>query len=158
MSLARMPADTRLADGGGVQGISSLLILDRLMRNTANKTDTASSNSLKPCDVFDMIAGIGAGRWVSLSERILCRLLNRIRWLALLLGCIRLSVVQCMIEYQGMSKAIIRPETLAAKARTMCGLPIFDVQGAVRYVERLCERMKTSESLGSQNMDDVRCK
>src|SRR5262249_25091221 len=48
-------------DGGGVRGISSLVILRRLMRMID------PSNELRPCDVFDMIGGTSTGGLVSLK-------------------------------------------------------------------------------------------
>jgi hypothetical protein len=48
-------------DGGGVRGLSSLLILQHLMRMIDNQ------NPPKPCDVFDMIAGTSTGGFVAVS-------------------------------------------------------------------------------------------
>jgi patatin-like phospholipase/acyl hydrolase len=42
-------------DGGGVRGLSSLLILDKLMKMVNRRTPP------KPCEVFDMIAGTSTG-------------------------------------------------------------------------------------------------
>jgi patatin-like phospholipase/acyl hydrolase len=42
-------------DGGGVRGLSSLLILRRLMEAID------PHNPPKPCDVFDMIGGTSTG-------------------------------------------------------------------------------------------------
>ena len=45
-------------DGGGVRGLSSLMILKQLM-------ETIDSDSPpKPCDYFDMIGGTSTGGWV----------------------------------------------------------------------------------------------
>ncbi|KAG6990922.1 hypothetical protein G7Y79_00060g092260 [Physcia stellaris] len=43
-------------DGGGLQGISTLFILDQLL-----KTIAPNNGEARPCDVFDVIAGIGTG-------------------------------------------------------------------------------------------------
>jgi hypothetical protein len=48
-------------DGGGVRGLSSLLILQHLMRMIDDQ------NPPKPCDVFDMIAGTSTGGFVAVS-------------------------------------------------------------------------------------------
>jgi hypothetical protein len=44
-----------LPDGGRVRSLSSLLILHRLMRSINPETPP------KPCEVFDLIGGTGAG-------------------------------------------------------------------------------------------------
>jgi patatin-like phospholipase/acyl hydrolase len=53
-----MPGDNlRLLalDGGGVRGLSSLLILERLMQAVDSEAPP------KPCDYFDMIGGTSTG-------------------------------------------------------------------------------------------------
>jgi patatin-like phospholipase/acyl hydrolase len=45
-------------DGGGVRGLSALIILEQLM-------DTVNLDSPpKPCDYFNMIGGTSTGGWV----------------------------------------------------------------------------------------------
>jgi hypothetical protein len=56
-------------DGGGLQAISSLLILDKLLDSIA-KNNNVPHRKPRPCDVFDTIAGIGAGGWLAI---LLCR-------------------------------------------------------------------------------------
>jgi patatin-like phospholipase/acyl hydrolase len=53
-------SDLRLLvlDGGGVRGLSALMILEQLME--AVDPDAP----LKPCDYFDMIGGTSAGGWI----------------------------------------------------------------------------------------------
>ena len=48
-------------DGGGVRGLSSLIILEQLMETI----DVDSPP--KPCDYFDMIGGTSTGGWVVAS-------------------------------------------------------------------------------------------
>jgi patatin-like phospholipase/acyl hydrolase len=45
-------------DGGGVRGLSALIILEQLMETIDPETPP------KPCDYFDMIGGTGTGGWV----------------------------------------------------------------------------------------------
>ena len=47
-------------DGGGLRAISTLLILDKLL-DTVAITNNVPNQRPRPCDVFDVIAGIGAG-------------------------------------------------------------------------------------------------
>jgi patatin-like phospholipase/acyl hydrolase len=46
-------------DGGGVRGLSALLILEQLMEAIDPE------NPPKPCDYFDMIGGTSTGGWVT---------------------------------------------------------------------------------------------
>ena len=48
-------------DGGGVRGLSSLLILKRIMYVLDQKVDRAVKRPLLPCDYFDMVAGTSTG-------------------------------------------------------------------------------------------------
>jgi patatin-like phospholipase/acyl hydrolase len=46
-----------IIDGGGVKGLASLLILQRIFRVLQEKTGT----SPKPCEYFDLIGGTSTG-------------------------------------------------------------------------------------------------
>jgi patatin-like phospholipase/acyl hydrolase len=48
-------------DGGGVRGLSSLYILQRLMESID------AENPPKPCEYFDIIGGTSTGGYVSAS-------------------------------------------------------------------------------------------
>lgn len=54
MSLPRILA----LDGGGVRGLSSLLILREIMEEIGRRNDT---DPPLPCQYFDMIGGTGTG-------------------------------------------------------------------------------------------------
>ena len=51
-------------DGGGVRGLSSLYIFQKLMLNID------SNNHPKPCEYFDMIGGTSTGGYRNISCRI----------------------------------------------------------------------------------------
>jgi patatin-like phospholipase/acyl hydrolase len=51
--------DLRDADGGGVRGVSSLIILDKIMNNIKDMYNLAEVP--KPCDFFHMIGGTSTG-------------------------------------------------------------------------------------------------
>lgn len=70
-------------DGGGVKGLSSLLILRKLMENIS------PTNPPKPCEYFDMICGTSTGGLI-----------------AIMLGRLRLSVKECIEEYRKLSPLI----------------------------------------------------
>lgn len=46
-------------DGGGIRGLSSLMILDQLMQSVNPESPP------KPCDYLDMIGGTSTGGWVT---------------------------------------------------------------------------------------------
>lgn len=52
-------------DGGGLQAISTLLTLDKLLSTVAENSKVPYKKP-RPCDVFDTIAGIGAGGWLAI--------------------------------------------------------------------------------------------
>jgi patatin-like phospholipase/acyl hydrolase len=49
-------------DGGGVRGLSSLLILKDIMAQLNSERE--HEQILKPCDVFDLIGGTSTGGYV----------------------------------------------------------------------------------------------
>jgi hypothetical protein len=57
------PVSLRVNDAidGGAQGLSTLLILNRLMETIERKLGSKKDTLLRPCDVFDVIAGVGTG-------------------------------------------------------------------------------------------------
>ncbi|KAK3355191.1 phospholipase, patatin family protein, partial [Neurospora tetraspora] len=65
-------------DGGGVHGLSSLLILQRLMMEAAEDHNKPP----KPCDYFDMIGGTSTGGLI-----------------AIMLGRLRMTIEDCISAY-----------------------------------------------------------
>ncbi|OAQ71845.1 kinesin [Purpureocillium lilacinum] len=70
-------------DGGGVRGLSSLYILQRLMEQIDPRDPP------KPCDYFDMICGTSTGGLI-----------------AIMLGRLRMTVAQCIREYEQLSSSV----------------------------------------------------
>lgn len=86
-------------DGGGVRGLSSLIILQHLMGSVAKheqklgirtKDDTTVP---KPCDYFDLIGGTSTGGII-----------------AILLGRLRLSVRECIVIYSYLAADIFKKD------------------------------------------------
>ena len=48
-------------DGGGFRGLSTLLILKRLMERTNAARKVSGLDPVKPCELFDLIGGTGTG-------------------------------------------------------------------------------------------------
>lgn len=74
-------------DGGGVRGVSELIILQQLMLNIQKYYRLPTIP--KPCEVFDMIGGTSTGGLI-----------------AIMLGRLRMSVDQAIEEYRNLSKEV----------------------------------------------------
>ncbi|KFY98961.1 hypothetical protein V500_01509 [Pseudogymnoascus sp. VKM F-4518 (FW-2643)] len=70
-------------DGGGVRGLSSLLILENLMHRISPEAE------LLPCNIFDMIGGTSTGGII-----------------AIMLGRLQMSVKDCIASYHDLSREI----------------------------------------------------
>lgn len=110
-------------DGGGIKGYTALLILRRLIRTIS--ADAGSSSLLKPCDVFDLIAGTSTGGII-----------------AVMLGRLHMTVDECIEAYEHLGKEIFdRPlgGQLGRVIRGMAGSPFYDIgdlQEVIRFVMR----------------------
>jgi patatin-like phospholipase/acyl hydrolase len=51
-------------DGGGVRGLSSLLILRDIMEDIEHRTE--ADETPKPCEYFDLIGGTGTGGLIAI--------------------------------------------------------------------------------------------
>ncbi|KAF2148076.1 phospholipase, patatin family protein, partial [Myriangium duriaei CBS 260.36] len=71
-------------DGGGIRGLSALLIIRKLMEFID------SDNPPKPCDHFDMIGGTGTGGLI-----------------AVMLGRLEMTVDECIDQYVALHSSII---------------------------------------------------
>ncbi|OCK85167.1 FabD/lysophospholipase-like protein [Lepidopterella palustris CBS 459.81] len=84
-------------DGGGVRGLSSLMVLDDLMENIAHEERRLGRRShsdnapLKPCDYFDLIGGTSTGGII-----------------AILLSRLRLDCKQCIGIYSHLAEKIFK--------------------------------------------------
>jgi calcium-independent phospholipase A2-gamma len=92
-----------MLDGGGVRGLSSLLILKRLMYSLGSAM-TPEREDLEPWQYFDLIGGTSTGGII-----------------AVMLGRLRMSVDECIAEYEKLSAFVFRekkvgkPELFKAK-------------------------------------------
>ncbi|KAH4075079.1 hypothetical protein HBH50_033610 [Parastagonospora nodorum] len=84
-------------DGGGVRGLSSLMVLDDLMENIAQEEKRIGRRAqndhspLKPCDYFDLIGGTSTGGII-----------------AILLSRLRLDCKQCISIYSKLAEQIFK--------------------------------------------------
>lgn len=81
------PVNVLSLDGGGVRGVSSLVILDRIMEKIQRRDGLEEIP--KPCDYFDMIAGTSTGGLI-----------------AVMLGRLRMSTTEALKAYDDCAASI----------------------------------------------------
>lgn len=79
-------------DGGGVRGLSSLMILDGLMATVDPESPP------KPCEYFDMIGGTSTGGLI-----------------AVMLGRLRMTVHECIEAYTSLSDKVFEKKSHRVK-------------------------------------------
>lgn len=75
-------------DGGGVKGLFSILVLDRLM-DEVQKIEGTTSTRKRPCDYFDLIGGTSTGGL-----------------LAIMLGRLEMDTKDCIRTYRSLAQTI----------------------------------------------------
>jgi predicted acylesterase/phospholipase RssA len=127
-------------DGGGIRGLSSLIILRRIMY-TIEPTDDLYA-IMKPCDYFDMICGTSTGGLVNdvgVNKRYtyLCRLI------AIMLGRLHMGVQECIDEYSALARNIFQEKPLSflypKSVAAMLGTSRFSGDKLAEAVKRLVE-------------------
>ncbi|KAF8535216.1 acyl transferase/acyl hydrolase/lysophospholipase [Trichophaea hybrida] len=108
----RRPLRLLSLDGGGVRGISSLVILKHLMSRLV-EDGVVTSNTL-PCEYFDMIAGTSTGGII-----------------AILLGRFRMSVDECINLYERLGSEIFGNPKRFQKGTKYSASKLEDVMGRV---------------------------
>ena len=93
-------------DGGGIRGLSELIILQRLMYGLGQKLGHPPDSPPKPCEVFDLIAGTSTGGLI-----------------AIMLGKLRMDVDTCIEEYVAMAPQIFPVEGFIARKIRWSNLP-----------------------------------
>ena len=127
-------------DGGGLQGVSTLLILQRLLNSIA-KNNGGADGKPRPCDVFDVIAGIGSGGW-----------------LALLLGRFQMDVGAALSEWYNLIDCIeprSKVEQLRMRVLQHC---YFDTDRLVDQVDELTKFYETDKHMFLAPQKGTRCK
>lgn len=122
-------------DGGGVRGLSSLLVLKQLMESLD------PIKPPKPCEYFDMIAGTSTGGLI-----------------AIMLGRLQMSVDECINEYKKLSSKVFTKVrhrldyTLGIQGR-------FDHSALEDSIRSLLEaRSMDPEALFAESEDTAVCK
>ncbi|KAF2815263.1 FabD/lysophospholipase-like protein, partial [Mytilinidion resinicola] len=84
-------------DGGGVRGLSSLLILQRIMHVLEKKAGLEGEQPPRPCEYFDIIAGTSTGGLI-----------------AIMLGTLRMSIDDAIKSYMDFAPKIFPKEGFAS--------------------------------------------
>lgn len=136
----KKPLKILTIDGGGLQGISTLLILDKLLGAIARNNGVQDSKP-RPCDVFDVIAGIGPGGW-----------------LALLLGRFQMDVSAALAEWYNLIDTIA-PRSKAEELRMrLMQHSYFDTDRLVEQIDQLTESYETDKHMFFTPPSGTRCK
>ena len=125
-------------DGGGLQAVSTLLILNELLEKIAEQNGVPERKP-RPCDVFDTIAGIGAGGW-----------------LAIFLGRFRMDITSCLNEWCKLTQRITpssRKEKLRLRIFQHC---YFDTDRLVEHIDHLTNVFGTGKTLHETDPGGVR--
>ena len=127
-------------DGGGLQGVSPLLILNRLLVSIVDASEDPIRKP-RPCQVFDVIAGYGAGGW-----------------LALLLGRFRMGLEDALTEWHNLISHITASSKSERLRMRMMEHTHFDPERLVEHVDKLANLYKTDKHMFSTPTDNARCK
>ena len=127
-------------DGGGLQGISTLLILDKLLDAIARNNDGSNSKP-RPCDVFDVIAGIGPGGW-----------------LALLLGRFQMDVSSALAEWYNLIECIAPQSKTEELRMRVLHNSYFDSARLVEQIDQMADFYETGKHMFFTPPSSTRCK
>ena len=127
-------------DGGGLQGISTLLILDNLLDTIARNNGVENSKP-RPCDVFDVIAGIGPGGW-----------------LALLLGRFQMDTSAALVEWYNLIDCITPRSKAEELVMRLMQRSYFDTDRLLQQVDELTEFYETDKHMFLTPPDGTRCR
>ena len=121
-------------DGGGVRGLSSLMILQQLMA-TVNPESPP-----KPCEYFDMIGGTSTGGLI-----------------AIMLGRLRMTVEDCIDAYTSLSDKVFEKKShrVTVKGKLQGRFDMVELEGAVKQI--LVDRSFDKDAL-LKDSPDAPCK
>jgi patatin-like phospholipase/acyl hydrolase len=140
MNSTKQPANGReprllALDGGGVRGLSSLMILKQLMEHIN------ADNPPRPCDYFNLIGGTSTGGLI-----------------AIMLGRLRMNVDECIGAYTDLSSKIFN----RVKYRSDWHDNVqerFDPKSVARAVKNmLLQRGLTEDALLNETEKEAACK
>jgi hypothetical protein len=113
-------------DGGGVKGLTSLLILRRLMLQLKRDVTDPDEPIPRPCDVFDLIGGTSTGGLI-----------------AIMLGRLGMTIDECIDTYKKFGKTVFGKKKAFGIGRTMFSGSMYetkDLQTAIKSL--VAERLR----------------
>lgn len=124
-------------DGGGIRGLSTLIILQRIMFALDTKVDQAIERPLRPCQFFDLMAGTSTGGLI-----------------AIMLGTMRMTIDECLAAYLDLAPKIFPEEGFLSGSKagrlfkSARGTARFDAAALEREVKRMVvEQLKKEEGV-----------
>ncbi|KAF2259411.1 FabD/lysophospholipase-like protein [Lojkania enalia] len=101
-------------DGGGIRGLSTLLIIQRIMFVLDSKVDPAIERPLRPCHFFDLMAGTSTGGLI-----------------CIMLGTMRMTIDECITAYLELAPKIFPEEGILYGSKA--GKLFKSFRGAARF-------------------------
>jgi patatin-like phospholipase/acyl hydrolase len=127
-----------------MQGLSMLLILEDLIQAISATNVDITKEKLRPCDLFDMIGGVGIGGW-----------------LALLLGRFRLDVAECIRAYNTILSAISNAAPRGRRGtfrQNLLNEPDYDESELTEVINYLIKKYDVGTSMLIKDLSTVRCR
>jgi patatin-like phospholipase/acyl hydrolase len=121
-------------DGGGVRGLSALIILEQLME--AVNPDSPP----KPCDYFDMIGGTSTGGLI-----------------AIMLGRLRMTIDKCINAYLSLSDRVFQKKRHRVSVKGQIQ-GRFDSEELAQAVKEVITRQELSEDVLLKDASETACK
>ena len=121
-----------------MQGLATLLILDDLLKAIAANPGNRDGKP-RPCDLFDMIGGIGVGGW-----------------LALLLGRFHMDIATCIQVYVEIVRSVV-PKSNKEKCRLRWHNASYNQERLLKKIGQLTEKYGTGKHMLYQNKKGPRC-
>ena len=140
LSKPKGPLNILTINGGGLAAIATLTVLQKLLDEIV-KDRPGLKRKPKPCDVFDVICGIGTGGW-----------------LALMLGRFEMDIATCFIEWYNLMQAIMPRSRSENLRRRFSRHSYYDPKRLVRQVERLTKLYGTGKNLMVDVATSSRCR
>ena len=113
------PLNILCLDGGGVRGLSSLIVLDKIMEAIQAKLGLAEPP--RPCEVFDLICGTSTGGLI-----------------ALMLGRLRMTVKEATHSYCQFSENVFGSKVAFPRLKRLKGEAMYDASMLEKSIKKIC--------------------
>ncbi|KAJ5369811.1 uncharacterized protein N7496_005903 [Penicillium cataractarum] len=120
-------------DGGGVRGLSTLYVLQAMMKHINVERNEGGLHAVKPCEIFDLIGGTSTGGLI-----------------AIMLGRLEMDVSECIKAYITLSKEIFEKSAWFPLKRNLDVNDRFDSAALER-----CIRDIVKKNIGEGKNPDV---